>query len=127
MQLCCPLGEPIPRRLAPPPDAIEYYTDAKNRGYLADPEEIARERVILAQKYGYELSDINNDPMVSEPLWPFSLELPNLFIPLQSHVLKANKDPRQVFYGLKPGWVVNLKDRKIYEPLREDLKEYYAS
>lgn len=58
-------GEPIPRRLTPPPDAIDYYTDAKNRGYLADPEEIARERCILAQKYGYDLPDINNDPMVS--------------------------------------------------------------
>ena len=51
--------------MLPPPDVIEYYTNAKNRGYLADPEDIARERVILAQKYGYELPDVNNDPMVS--------------------------------------------------------------
>ena len=34
---------------------MKYYIDAKNRGYLAHPEKIAEERLILAQKYGYEL------------------------------------------------------------------------
>lgn len=62
--VCNFTGEAIPRRMLPPPDAIEYYTNAKNRGYLADPQEIAKERVILSQKYGYTLPDINNDPMV---------------------------------------------------------------
>lgn len=39
-------GVPIPRRMLPPQDAVAYYTDPKNRGYLADPEEISRERLV---------------------------------------------------------------------------------
>ena len=35
-------GKPIPKRLHPPSDAIGYYSDAKNRGYLADPDEIGK-------------------------------------------------------------------------------------
>lgn len=57
-------GEPIPKRLLPTPDCIEYYTNPKNRGYLADPEQIAIERMKLAQKYGYNLNDTNKDPQV---------------------------------------------------------------
>lgn len=34
------------RRLVPPQDAIDYYTDPKNRGYLADPEAISHERLV---------------------------------------------------------------------------------
>lgn len=40
-------GVPIPRRMIPPQDAIEYYTDPKTRGYLADPEAISRERLVI--------------------------------------------------------------------------------
>lgn len=39
-------GAPIPRRALPPQDAVEYYTNPKNRGYLADPEEISKERLV---------------------------------------------------------------------------------
>lgn len=39
-------GVPIPRRMLPPQDAVVYYTDPKNRGYLADPEAISRERLV---------------------------------------------------------------------------------
>lgn len=39
-------GVPIPKRMIPPQDAIEYYTDAKTRGYLADPEAISHERLV---------------------------------------------------------------------------------
>lgn len=39
-------GVPIPRRMLPPQDAVAYYTDPKNRGYLADPEEISKERLV---------------------------------------------------------------------------------
>lgn len=39
-------GVPIPRRMLPPQDAVAYYTDPKNRGYLADPEAISRERLV---------------------------------------------------------------------------------
>lgn len=97
-------GEPIPKRMLPPEDAIEYYTDPKIRGYLADPQEVAKERILLAQKYGYELPDLESEP-----------------------IMRIRKDPRQVFYGLEPGWVVNLRDKEILEPTDEQLKQYYKS
>lgn len=86
-------GIPIPRRMIPPQDAIEYYSNAKNRGYLADPEAISHERLVLAQKYGYELPKIEEDP--------------------EYEMLNETKDPRQIFYGLEPGIVVNLKEKTI--------------
>lgn len=89
-------GVAIPKRLLPPQDAIDYYTSAKNRGYLADPDEISKERLVLAQKYGYELPKIEDDP--------------------QYEMLTRAKDPRQVFYGLETGWVVSLKDKAIIKP-----------
>jgi len=100
-------GVPIPRRMMPPPDAIEYYTDPTKRGYLADPEKISEERLVLAQKYGYELPRIEEDP--------------------DYEMLTERKDPRQIFYGLHPGWVVNLKDKVILKPKDEELLEFYAS
>jgi large subunit ribosomal protein L15 len=100
-------GIPIPKRFLPPPDCLEYYTDPKNRGYLADPEKVAEERFLLAQKYGYQLPDVSKDPMAK--------------------MLTLRKDPRQVFYGLEPGWVVNLKDREILKPSNELLQKYYQS
>ncbi|XP_050307204.1 39S ribosomal protein L15, mitochondrial [Anthonomus grandis grandis] len=100
-------GIPIPRRMIPPPDAIEYYSSAKNRGYLADPEEVSKERLVLAQKYGYELPKIEEDP--------------------EYEMLSERKDPRQIFFGLHPGWVVNLKDKVILKPKDEELLQYYAS
>lgn len=39
-------GMPIPDRKIPPQDAVEYYTDPKTRGYLADPEAISHERLV---------------------------------------------------------------------------------
>lgn len=39
-------GVPIPRRMLPPQDAVDYYTDPKNRGYLADPEAVSHERLV---------------------------------------------------------------------------------
>ncbi|XP_050067439.1 39S ribosomal protein L15, mitochondrial [Anopheles maculipalpis] len=86
-------GVPIPRRMLPPQDAVEYYTDARNRGYLADPEKISQERLVLAQKYGYSLPKIEDDPDYG--------------------MLTETKDPRQIFFGLNPGWVISLKDRAI--------------
>lgn len=86
-------GTPVPRRMIPPQDAIEYYTNPKNRGYLADPEAISQERMVLAQKYGYELPKIENDPNFK--------------------MFGEAKDARQIFYGLEPGIVVNLKDKTI--------------
>lgn len=99
-------GEPIPKRLLPPPNAIDYYTDPKNRGYLADPEAIEEERRKLAQKYGYELPEIENDDIKAR--------------------LMSRKAIDQVFFGLHAGQVVNLKDREILEPLDPELREYYG-
>jgi large subunit ribosomal protein L15 len=99
-------GHPIPRRLTPTADAIAYYTDPANRGYLADPKKVADERVVLAQKYGYTLpEDVGSD----------------------DDMMRVHKDPRQVFYGLEPGWIVNLKDKAIYKPEDKDLDDYYKS
>ncbi len=98
-------GVPIPRVKLPPLNAIDYYSSAKNRGYLADPEEIQTERHILAQKYGYELPDLRQDPLFD--------------------MLCKRKDPRQIWFGLSPGWVVNLKDRTILKPTDPDLAAYY--
>ncbi|XP_015601892.1 39S ribosomal protein L15, mitochondrial [Cephus cinctus] len=100
-------GEPIPKRLLPPADCLEYYSSAATRGYLADPEKISYERLVLAQKYGYQLPKIEDDP--------------------DYEILTMRKDPRQIFYGLEPGWVVSLKDKAILKPKDEYLKEYYAS
>lgn len=51
---------------------------------------------MLAQKFGYELPKIEEDPDFER--------------------LTATKDPRQIFYGLEPGWVVSLKDKAIIKP-----------
>ncbi|XP_075534434.1 mitochondrial ribosomal protein L15 [Dermacentor variabilis] len=98
-------GRPIPKRQLPPQDAIRYYSDPEFRGYLADPQEVAKHRFLLAQKYGYELPDLERDP--------------------DREMLKERKDPRQVFYGLQPGWVVNLRDKVILRPTDPAYKEYY--
>ncbi|XP_076244856.1 mitochondrial ribosomal protein L15 [Calliopsis andreniformis] len=100
-------GEPIPRRLLPPTDCLEYYSSAATRGYLANPEEISQERLALAQKYGYELPKIEDDP--------------------NYEMLVQRKDPRQLFYGLEPGWVVSLKDKVILKPKADYLKQFYLS
>lgn len=90
-------GVPLPRRMLPPQDAIDYYTEPKNRGYLADPEAVANERLVLAQKYGYELPRIEDDP--------------------QRDMLLEAKDPRQIFTGLNPGWVISVADNAIIKPV----------
>ncbi|XP_014210960.1 39S ribosomal protein L15, mitochondrial [Copidosoma floridanum] len=100
-------GAPIPRRLLPPADCLEYYSSAATRGYLADPEKISYERLVLSQKYGYELPKIENDP--------------------DFEILMESKDPRQIFFGLEPGWVVSLKDKCILKPKAEYLREFYAN
>ena len=68
---------------------------------MADPRKVAEERLVLAQKYGYEVKEVTEE------------------------MLKMTKDPRQVFYGLEPGWVVNLKDKVIYKPVDRELDQYY--
>jgi len=96
-------GKPVPRRLTPPQDCIGFYSSPENRGYLADPRAVAEHRKVLGQKYGYETPSVDEE-------W-----------------LKETKDPRQVFYGLQAGWVVDLKDKAIYKPADPALKEYYQT
>ena len=100
-------GNPIPRCKLPPEDAVDYYRNPQNRGYLADPEAVREARIELAQKYGYELPDLSQDPM--------------------KDMLLMRKDPRQIWYGLEPGWVINLREKCVMKPTDEDLEEYYKS
>ncbi|XP_039280058.1 39S ribosomal protein L15, mitochondrial [Nilaparvata lugens] len=100
-------GEAIPRRMLPPEDAILFYAGAENRGYLADPEKVSWERLVLSQKYGYTLPKIEDDP--------------------EYEMLCERKDPRQLFYGLEPGWVVNIKDKTILKPLDPQVKEFFKT
>ncbi|KAL0188122.1 hypothetical protein M9458_015221, partial [Cirrhinus mrigala] len=89
-------GEAIPKRLLPGEDLLPYYTDASNRGYLADPDKVQAARLGLAKKYGYSIPDITTDTLFK--------------------MLAQRKDPRQIFFGLSPGWVVNMADKKILKP-----------
>lgn len=98
-------GQPIPRCDTPPLNAIEFYTDPKQRGYLSNPDLVREERQRLAQKYGYKLID------------PSSI----------SPMFKLRKDPRQIFHGLEPGWLVNLKDQTILKPADEKYQQFYRS
>ena len=100
-------GMPIPHCKLPPGNCVGYYSDAKNRGYLADPEQINEHRYELAQKFGYKLPDITKDP--------------------DYEMLTMRKDPRQIWFGLEPGWVINVRDRTIIKPKDEDLLKYYVS
>ena len=63
--------------------------------------------ILISQKYGYELPDLNTAP--------------------QRDMLLESKDPRQIFFGLEPGWMINLKDKVILKPTDPVLKEYYSS
>ncbi|KAK3777582.1 hypothetical protein RRG08_021700 [Elysia crispata] len=100
-------GQPIPKCKLPPQDALLYYSDPNSRGYLADPEKILEAREKLAQKYGYKLPDLEGDPV--------------------KEMLLMRKDPLQIFYGLEPGWIVNLRDKCVLKPKDEDYLKYYHS
>ncbi|XP_034428739.1 39S ribosomal protein L15, mitochondrial [Hippoglossus hippoglossus] len=100
-------GQPIPKRMLPGQEMVQYYMDAENRGYMADPEKIQQARLALAQKYGYILPDISKDELY--------------------HMLSMRKDVRQIFFGLAPGWVVNMSEKKILKPTDEKLLKYYSS
>jgi large subunit ribosomal protein L15 len=100
-------GKPIPRNGIPPINALEFYTTPENRGYLANPDLIRQERLKLAQKYGYHLRDIAVQHL--------------------KDMLNMRKDPRQIWFGLEPGWVVNLKEKTILKPTDDKWIEYYKS
>jgi len=100
-------GAFIPRRMLPHQKHIEYYSDYRSRGYLADPDRIAEDRFVLSQKYGYPLFDLTQSPL--------------------KDMLLQRKDPRQIFHGLQPGWVVDVKGKAVVKPKQEQLVEYFAS
>ena len=91
--------------MTPPAKLLEFYSGAENRGYLSDPAEVAESKLRLAQKYGFSLSE---EQMAGTG--------------------NIDKDPRQIFYGLEPGWLVNLSDNCIYKPEDEPvLEQVYKS
>lgn len=100
-------GQPIPKRMFPGEDLLSYYIDANNRGYLADPEQIQAARLALAKKYGYTLPDASTETMCK--------------------MLAERKNPRQIFFGLAPGWVVNLTEKKILKPTDKNVLKFYGS
>lgn len=106
-QLFFTKGLPIPRCKLPPENLVEYYSNPANRGYLANPEEILKLRLQLAQKYGYELINVTD--------------------PKQKEMLLRRKDTRQIWYGLEPGWLVNLAQKCILKPTDEALNNFYRS
>ena len=54
-------GVPIPRRLTPPGNLLHFYMDARNRGYLAHPDQVQEDKQVLAQKYGYTLPETQDE------------------------------------------------------------------
>ena len=90
--------------MTPPAKLLEFYSGAENRGYLSDPAEVAESKLRLAQKYGYSLTE---EQMTGEG--------------------GNTKDPRQIFLGLEPGWLINLSDSCIYKPEDEVLDQVYKS
>merc|ERR1712217_403908 len=81
-----------------------YYSDPSKRGYLADPEEIEIARKKLYEDHGkvYDKEEFHK----------------NFENPVKKH-------PRQIFYGLDAGMLVNIKDKVIYEPVTEEVEEFY--
>jgi large subunit ribosomal protein L15 len=59
----------------------------------------------LAQKYGYQLNDFDSDPL--------------------KEMFEMEKDPRQCWHGLEPGWVVNLTDKLVLKPTDKEWIDYY--
>ncbi|XP_078584433.1 large ribosomal subunit protein uL15m-like [Branchiostoma floridae x Branchiostoma japonicum] len=100
-------GIPIPKRALPPEDLVEYYTSAESRGYLADPKEIQKARLALAEKYGYKLPDLSLEERFK--------------------MLSIRKDPRQVLFGLGAGWLVDMNRKTVLKPTDPELLEFYKS
>jgi len=100
-------GLVIPRCKLPPKDAVEYYTDPGNRGYLASLPAIMDARLQLSQKYGYRLPEA----------------VPGGWL---HRALANRKDPFQIWFGLEPGWVICLADKCILKPTDPDIKQYFS-
>ncbi|CAD5207042.1 unnamed protein product [Bursaphelenchus okinawaensis] len=93
-------GTPIPRRKCPPHSLINFYSNPKNRGYLADEAEIKKASEELADIVGYKYEPRHMD---SGP----------------------KKTPDQIFAGLEPGSLVSLADKKVFRPTNSVHEAYY--
>ncbi|KHJ88040.1 hypothetical protein OESDEN_12170 [Oesophagostomum dentatum] len=76
-----------------------YYTNALNRGYLAEAAEIQEARQRLGLVMGYKVPE------------------------RKEHL--EEKGPTQVFYGIPPGALVSLVDKKVFLPTNPIVKDYY--
>jgi len=107
-------GRPIDKRMLPTVSdqksdkLYTYYSDPSKRGYLSDPEEIEAARKKLYEDHGkvYDKDEFHKH-----------------FEKIDSETMK--KHPRQIFYGLDAGMLVNIKDKVIYEPVTEEVDEFY--
>jgi hypothetical protein len=72
--------------------------------YLANPEEIEKSKIRLAEILEYNLLDEEKQ---------------------KQHFIIEEKHPDQVFLGLESGQLVSLEDKKIFEPTHQTLVEYY--
>ncbi|KAF6019873.1 MRPL15 [Bugula neritina] len=97
-------GKPIPTCKTPTVDVLEYYSGARGRGYLADTSEIEKDKIEMAQKYGYSI------PELCDRVQQLAME---------------SKNELQIFYGLQPGWIVNLADKEILKPVDPELQKLY--
>lgn len=86
-------GEPVRKRLLPPDYLLPFYVSPETRGYLADVDLVQDARISLAQEYGFEPRDFSS-----------------------CHVMNKTKDPRQIWFGVEPGSLVNLQDRTVHRP-----------
>ncbi|CBY33637.1 unnamed protein product [Oikopleura dioica] len=86
-------GKPVLKRQLPPPYLLKYYVAPETRGYLADKDLVNFDRQRLAKELGYENVNIST-----------------------CDIMSMEKSPRQIWYGIEPGSLVNLAEKKVYKP-----------
>jgi large subunit ribosomal protein L15 len=115
-------GRPIDKRMLPAVSDQQsdklytFYSDPKKRGYLSNPEKIETARSELYKDHGRVY---NREEYLKnfENLEKFE-KSGNL-----THGIK--KHPRQIFFGLDAGMLVNIKDKVVFEPVDEEVAEFY--
>jgi len=76
-------------------------------GYLADVAALMEARLQMAQKYGYRLPEM----------------VPGTWL---EKMFRKRKDPYQIWFGLEPGWTVNLADKCILKPTDTEVSNYFT-
>ncbi|KAI6214025.1 hypothetical protein M3Y94_00220200 [Aphelenchoides besseyi] len=95
-------GIPVPRRKRPPHSLISFYSNPKNRGYLAEESECEKAADELAQILDYKRTQS-----------------------IPSHV-QEEKHPDHIFLGIEPGSLVSLADKKIFRPTHPVHRDFYC-